>query len=102
MVYDLCHGEDFNSIPPTLNEKFALSFLVQTAGMEDHHPSFLSAFVKVVSTLNIRRIPAHLLGAFQPFLKKFRATNDDKLADLITLFEFTKTLGSCWEWISFA
>jgi hypothetical protein len=102
MVYDLCHGEDFNSLPPAINEKFALSFLVQTATIEDHHPSFLSAFVKVVSALTIRKIPAHILEAFKPFLKKFRASEDDRIADLIVLFEFTKAVGNCWDWLSFA
>jgi hypothetical protein len=58
--------------------------------------------VKVVSALTIRKFPAHLLEAFKPFLQKFRATEDDKVADLIVLFEFTKALGSCWEWLSFA
>jgi hypothetical protein len=102
MVYDLCHSEDFTSLPPAINQKFALSFLAQTAVMEEHHHSFLSAFVKVVSALTIRKIPAHLLEAFKPFLTKFRPTEDDKIADLIVLFEFTKALGCCWDWLSFA
>ena len=102
IVYDLCHGEDFNSLPPVINEQFALSFLVQTAILEEHHSSFLHAFVKVVSALTIRKIPVHILEAFKTFLKKFRPTHDDKISDLIVLFEFTKALGSCWEWLSFA
>ena len=68
----------------------------------EHHPCFLSAFVKVVSALTIRKIPSHLLEAFKPFLAKFRATEVDKTADLIVLFEFTKALGCCWDWLSFA
>ena len=58
--------------------------------------------MKAVSTLTIPRVPSNLLQLFAPFVKKFRPSEDDKMADLMVLFEFTKALGDCWEWLSYA
>lgn len=41
------------------------------------------------------------MKAFIPFVKSFKPNSaEHKLADLIALFEFTKALGSCWDWLS--
>lgn len=103
MVYDLCQSQDFESVPEEVNRDFALSFLHQTRELEEHPSSYLRAFTRSVSALTIRKIPAHLMRTFVPFVKNFRPISEvHQLADLITLFEFTKALGSCWDWLSLA
>jgi hypothetical protein len=63
----------------------------------------LQAFTKAISALTIRKLPIHLMQTFIPFVKNFKPNIEEhKLADLITLFEFTKALGSCWDWLSLA
>jgi len=96
-VLMLCEGQDFGDAPETLNKNFALSFLLQTASLTSYSDNFLHVFVKAIQMIGIMKLPQP--QAFVPFLNAFKPNENHKLADLIVLFEFTKAVGSSWEWL---
>jgi hypothetical protein len=48
----------------------------------------------------MRRLSPLVLNSFKTFLQEFIPQEEHNVADLIILFEFTKALGSCWDWFS--
>lgn len=85
-----------------MNKHYALSFLTLTSSLQEYPESFLAAFVKVITAIGLKKLPPHLLAEFIPFLKQFRPTQVHTVADLSTLYEFTKMVGSEWEWLSYS
>lgn len=77
-----------------------MCFLVQTTALNEYPANFLHAFARCVSTLGIRRLSPLLLNSFKTFLQDFIPQEEHNVDDLIVLFEFTKVLGSCWNWFS--
>jgi hypothetical protein len=93
----MCVDGDFSNIPDVINETFAHSFLVLTHALTEYHPTFLSAFVKVISMLKFT-VPKHLLSRCVTFLKQFKSAPEHDIHTLTNLFEFSKKLG-CWDWL---
>jgi len=69
--------------------------------MEAYDPTFLPAFIRSISRLGVSKLSALTYQAFIPFLKAFRPDEAHTPADLTVLFEFTKAVGSYWEWLGY-
>jgi len=94
-------GDDFD-LPKEINKNYCICFLIQTSKLIGPHASFIPALNKIINFLGVKKIPPHLLKTFIPFLKQFKPSNEHSIDDLANLFEFTKTVGSCFEWLSWA